>query len=71
MSQRPRRSRELVVLDPARCPTCGGGIGRERWQQPALVRHGGHGETAEHVVRRCAAGCGWSLLEQVASIRPI
>ena len=59
----------LVPLSMGRCPMCGAPVRVESWDQPALVRHGGHGGTTRFRVRWCA--CGWSLPADQSTIAPL
>jgi hypothetical protein len=68
---RPARSGTvtLVPCDPATCPTCQAALRHGHWEQPALLRHGGHGATQRTTVRWCA-NCTWVLISEIREARP-
>jgi hypothetical protein len=58
----------LVPVTPGVCPDCGDELSTGSWDQPALVRHGGHGGTRRTVVRWCP-NCTWTLVAEVGEAR--
>lgn len=59
--KRPRHgnTRALVPLGRSQCPECGGDVHETSAAQPALIRHGGYGETKVGTYLHC--DCGWML----------
>jgi len=57
----------LMTL-PEGCPDCGRPTITLWWEQTALFRHAGYGESRRTVTRRCV--CGWSLVERIESHAP-
>jgi len=71
-NERKRRTHDgpsAIVHVPADvCPDCGGDTRTQTREQPALVRHGGHGATERTVVRSCP--CGWHQVAERSEVRP-
>lgn len=59
----------LVHVPSDRCPECGEPTSSRTVDQPALIRHGGHGATERTTVRSCP--CGWSLVSERSEIKPL
>ncbi len=57
-----------MPVTPGVCPDCGDELSTGSWDQPALVRHGGHGGTRRTVVRWCP-NCTWTLVAEVGEAR--
>jgi hypothetical protein len=63
--------RDLVALPRDACPVCGGPTVEQSAAQPALLRHGGYGETHVITARSCAdQGCRFSRIVGTSSTRP-
>jgi hypothetical protein len=57
--------------DLTRCPTCGERTTSRTTDQPALIRHGGYGETTQTVVLSCTADdCDWWLETERGAVAP-
>lgn len=61
-------SRALVRIVEGSCPACGGVTRYETVEQPALLRHGGHGATERTVVASCS--CGWRCQVERSEVLP-
>jgi hypothetical protein len=62
---------DLVPLDPDACPDCTGPMVPHSVAQPALLRHGGYGETRQTHVLVCAdPACSRTRTVAVSSVRP-
>lgn len=59
----------LVECPPGRCPICTRPLDHTRVEQPALLRHGGHGATRIEVHAHCPS-CGWWLTREQSETRP-
>lgn len=71
--QQVRRRRHdgpaAVVHVPAEvCPECDGQTRSRTVEQPALLRHGGHGATERTTTRSCP--CGWSITSEISEVSP-
>lgn len=61
----------VAVVDPDRCPDCGGTLESVTVDQPAIVRHGGYGATRRLTVRYCPdIFCGYHRHHETSEIRP-
>lgn len=60
---------KLVRFDPMRCPNDRSKLTLRTWEQPALVRHGGYGETERVTMASCSM-CGWSVERSREAIAP-
>ena len=60
---------ELVPLADGVCPDCGADVDVSRWEQLALIRHGGHGASQRTILRTCSS-CGWRLIAERGEVRP-
>ena len=61
-------TRALVPLGREQCPACGGDVQESSAAQPALIRHGGYGETKVGHFLYC--DCGWTLDAGITSESP-
>ena len=59
----------LAILRRRRCHKCGGKQSLVRYVQPALLRHGGYGESKRVTVRTCKS-CGFVSPVSTESIAP-
>lgn len=66
--RRSARGGALAVIPSDRCPACGRVTEADVVEQPALLRHGGHGATRRTRIRRCE--CGWRLVAEITEVRP-
>jgi hypothetical protein len=62
-------TKALVPISRTDCPPCGAPLATRRIDEPALIRHGGYGETRTTTTVWCDA-CGWSLITAVDSNNP-
>ena len=62
-------SKELVCIEPGRCPSCGVATVREIVQEQPLLRHGGYGAARRTVTDHCPT-CNWWLTSDVSEERP-
>ena len=63
-------SNELVPLALDACPACGGAEPAALViEEPALLWHGGYGETRATTLLLCP--CGWELVRAIDSTRPL
>lgn len=71
--ERRETSRELVCLEPGRCPVCGGPTEVSVMGEVPLFRHGGYGAVRQSTTEFCVAPverCRWSLVREVTEVNP-
>lgn len=59
----------LVPLPTSLCPECGADLDHLTVEQPALIRHGGYGATAQSRLRTCPA-CAFVFHAEQNEVRP-